>query len=694
MIFDCRLPIADFRQRRTARRCSCPPFALCLLPFAFCLSSAPGGEWKVPREYRRAVTGGGQADSVAFAFCDGGHLASGSPLVADERDAVLPFRVLSARRGGESWIAYNASKAKGAVHVYYGGKTEGPPLTTIPAGNWEPKLSLLLYTMPCPGGALESHRPIQTALRSGNFHGVGFVESIFHGVNPFGPDGLFASYYVGYLNIAKPGRYRIYTASGEASFVFLDGKPLCEWPGHHDAGHGRQGQHGADTQLNKGEYKIEYYHAKTQGETCMMLGWTPPGEEGWKVIPASAWLHTPVARAGAPERRGGAPLAAFDWQQEDQLLHDRHQFTRVTFHTRCRNVPDKAKVVWDYGDGSTATGEGREHVYVGDGPFTAVARIVGPDGKALDAYGAAIAPVPALKNFTILDKDAVSRYAAIAVATDCSKLAASAMDALWELVETEEDAEHIQAFVDTYANRFGVKGAVGWHAGDRLALAVSVKDPERALKVYAALVPEAPSKLAAARVQMERIELVLHKLKKPDAALELARAIIRSRSGLEERIAAVKIGDVYRAQGDFAKAEGAYRDAQKITYAETDRRAIAVRQGGYLETVWSHIENGALRAAREGLVMWEIEYPSGKLSGDLILMTARYFDRLGEPDRALAELEALVKLNPLTPYLPDATLLMARAHRKLGHAAKARELIEKVMTEFPKSRAAQQAIRE
>ncbi len=449
------------------------------------------------------------------------------------------------------------------------------------------------------------------------------------------------------------------------------------------------------------------------------VGWTPPGEEGWKVIPDSAWHHTPTARAEAPERRANAPLAAFTWEQESQLLLDRkseirnpksemkspkeppkaepadiEQFTHVTFHTRCRNVPEKARIVWDYGDDSAGVGEGKEHVYVGDGPFTAVARIVGEDGKPLDAYAALVTPVPALKNFTILDKDAVRRYVDIIAATDAAKLSERTMNALWELVETEEDVERIKPFTDAFANHIGVKSPAGWHAADRLALAVSVKDPQRALKIYAELVPQAPTKLDAARVQMERIELVLHKLKKPEAALELAKAIIRGRSGLEERVAATKIGDVYRAQGDFAKAEEAYRDAQRITYAEMDRRVIAVRQGGHLETVWSHIENGALRAAREGLVAWEIEHPIGKLSGDLILMTAKYFDRLGEPDRALAELEALVRLNPLTPYLPDATLLMARAHRKLGNAAKARELVEKVMTEFPKSRAAQQAVKE
>ena len=58
------------------------------------------------------------------------------------------------------------------------------------------------------------------------------------------------------------------------------------------------------------------------------------------------------------------------------------------------------------------------------------------------------------------------------------------------------------------------------------------------------------------------------------------------------------------------------------------------------------------------------------------------------------QLQALIHLNPLTPYLPDVELLMARAYRKLGEHAKARELFDKVMREYPKSRAAQQAHRE
>jgi len=675
----CRLPAAD-----------CRPFLALLLLAA----AARAGEWKVPREYRRALVGGGDADTVVFSFCDGGHLQVGASdvTVADEQGRAVPSRVLWTRRGGDTWVAYNASRAKDPLHVYYGGRGGGGSGGGS-AGGWQPKLSLLLFTMPLPSGALQSHRPIATAARSARAYGMGFVENIWHGFNPFGPDDHFASYYVGYLDIQKPGHYKFFTASDEASFVFLDGKPLCSWPGRHEAQGGRHGQHGDGVTLNKGQYKLEYYHAEVDGEQCMMLGWTPPGEQGWKVVPPSAFVHTPHARAGDPERRGGAPLAFLHWEQDDQLLLEEFQFTRVSFANRCRNVPPGAKLVWDFGDGVQHEGGEKEHIYVGDGPFTCVLRIVGEDGKALDAYAASIRIVAALKNYTILDENAVRNYVDTIVSTDCSKLPESAMDALWELVETQEDMTLIKPFVETYVRRFGAKGKA-WHAADRLALAYSVKEPAKAIKLYGLLAAGAPTNLDAARAQMERIELILHKLKDPERALAVAQAVRATRSGPEDRIAAVKIGDIHRAKGEFEEAEKAYRDAQRITYAQMDRRVIAVRQGGYLETAAAHIEHGHLRAAREALVLWEMEHPIGKLSGDLILMTAKYFDKLGEPERALAELQAITQLNPLTPYLPEVELLMARAYRNLGDYTKARQLFDKVLREYPNSRAAEQARRE
>ena len=648
--------------------------------------------WLAPREYRRPLSAVPNAHTVVVKFNDGAHLTSSGVLVVDSRGNVLPSAVLFSRRGEVTWVAFNGAAAKGQVALYYGPSVQlpGAQLRRVPAGGWQPRLSLFLFTMPAPPGALQSHKPIAAAFRERRFFGLGPVDKVFHGFNPFGPDDNYASYYLGYLVIRKSGKYRIFTSSDEASFVFLDDRPLCSWPGSHQAHAGRRGKFGADVHLTRGEHKLEYYHVETTGEQCAALGWTPPGEKGYRIVPASAFLHVPVARAGAPERFGGRPLAAFQWSQDDQVLHENYQFTRISFASQCRNLPKGAKFVWDFGDRLSARVPEPEHVYLGAGPFPCTLKVLDEKGKLLDHFSAVIRPDEAIKNFTINDRHIVHRYVQAICKTDCSRLPPSTLDALWELVETEEDPALVLPFAETYVERLGLKGK-GWHAGDYLALAYSVKNPEAAVKLYTRLAASAPTKLDAARAQLERIEIILHKLDNPELAMKVARAVRASRGGLEARVAAVKIGDIHRAQGDFEKAEKAYRQAQDITYAKMDPRVIAVRQGGYLETVNSFLEHGYLRAAREALVMWEIEHPIGKLSGDLILMTARYFDKLGEPRRALAELETLTKLNPLTPYLPEVELLKARAYRKMGNEAKARELYQKVMDEYPRSRAARVA---
>jgi TolA-binding protein len=241
--------------------------------------------------------------------------------------------------------------------------------------------------------------------------------------------------------------------------------------------------------------------------------------------------------------------------------------------------------------------------------------------------------------------------------------------------------------------QFGLKG-VGWEAGDRLALALTVKDPTRAEALYARLASGAPTSLDAARCRVERIELVLHRLKDPGRAMAMAKSLRSQGTGMEPRLGVVKMGDVHRARGEFKEAEALYRAAAKVAYGATDRRLVAMRQGGYIETADTYIRDGFLRAARELLIKWEARYPDGKLGGDLVLMTAKYFEKLGDPQRALDELTTFAKINPLSPYLPEVELRMARAHARLGNRAEASRLYDKVISEYPRSREADQARRE
>jgi len=567
---------------------------------------AQAGAWHADREYRRRVTGGSNADTVCFQFPSGGHVSSDGRDVAlvDDGGRPVPMRVLFTRKGQDTMVAYRGRKAPGGLWVYYGpGKGAAPRAAS---GGWDPKPSLLLITMPLPSGAFRSWKPIASAARSDRIHGMGFVDQVWSGVNPWGPDDHFATAFIGYLDIKRGGKYRIFTASDEASYVILNGKELVSWPGKHTVDQGRRAQHGVDLTLPRGLHKIEYYHAEEEGIQFMALGWSRPGapkDKQFEPIPKGAFVHTPTARAGAPQRRDGRPLAATAWQQSDQLLHGPHQFTRVAFSNECRSVPAGGKVHWDYGDGITHTGTADDHIYVGFGPFPVTVTVTDKDGKPLGRYQVLIRITEMLKNFTILDERIVKQYVDTIVRQDCAEVPRQAMDGYWQLVETSEDVEQVKDFILTYVRRFGVEKSM-WEAADRLALYYSIEEPKRAVGLYAKLAKEAPTPLDAARARAEQIELILYKLKDPEAAMRVAQSVRVSGSGMERRVAAIKIGDVLRAQGDFGRAEAQYRRAQAIAYSQMDRRVVAVRQGGFLETAHAHIQHGHLRAAREALVLW------------------------------------------------------------------------------------------
>ena len=648
-------------------------------------SLASAEKWQAPQEYRRLIKGHKGWDTVAFRFRGGGHARSDAVSVVDADGRPVPSIVLLSVKGDDTWVAYQGRAAKAPVHVYYGGEKKAPS-----GGKWQPKLSLVMRTMPLPGGALNSYSSISIADRKRQFFGLGFVPNIWHGANPYGPDDSYATVYSGYLDIKKPGKYHLATISDEASYVVLNGTDVVSWPGRHSVEGSRHGEHGKQVELTKGLHKIEYYHAEVDGPQFMALAWKRPGQKQFEPVPQEAFLHTQVLVTEAPERRNGAPLAAFGWQEVDQFHHEEYQFTRVRFTNQVKALPKAAKVVMDYGDGHVTDTVGGDHVYLSTGPFKCSLKLLGARGKVLDQFRTEIRIQPPSGNLTIRHTRQLREYLRTIGTYDLARRPQKTIEAYWTLAQPAEDPGLIRPITEAYVNLHGYKGK-NWDAADRLAQALSLKEGQQADELYAKLFTCAPGEKDAARVFMERIDVIVQKLRDYDRALELIAEKKKSRNSLIARAAASKEGDVYRARGDFERAGNLYRAAQQEAYKGADPRTIAVREGGYLETVASHLEKGYLRAARETLLIWEAEHPTGKVRGDLTLMLARYFQGIGDHNRALNELFMMTKLNPLTPYLPEIELRMARSYAALGKKTKAEELRDKVIREYPLSRAAKEA---
>ncbi len=110
-----------------------------------------------------------------------------------------------------------------------------------------------------------------------------------------------------------------------------------------------------------------------------------------------------------------------------------------------------------------------------------------------------------------------------------------------------------------------------------------------------------------------------------------------------------------------------------------DWKVGALRDVSNSENVVKLIDGGFLLEARQALRAWEREYPLSKVSGDLLLVDARYHMKLGDWQRAQVMLEAYCGVVDASSFLPDAArMLVECARQPKAPRAGARAALEKV----------------
>lgn len=118
-------------------------------------------------------------------------------------------------------------------------------------------------------------------------------------------------------------------------------------------------------------------------------------------------------------------------------------------------------------------------------------------------------------------------------------------------------------------------------------------------------------------------------------------------------------------------------EAEVLPFRGSNWKIGALRDVSNSENVRLLIEGGYLIEAREALRAWEREFPLSKISGDLLLMDARYRMAVGDWKRAKAMLEAYCKLVDASSFLPDALRqLMTCVEELKTSRSEVRELFE------------------
>ncbi len=195
------------------------------------------------------------------------------------------------------------------------------------------------------------------------FQGAAFEEKVFCGFNAFGNNNDTLNSYEGRIQIGKTGNYRFYSASTDASFLLIDGRPAVSWPGRHDPWKGANNEIFGDMQLQQGLHSFKYLHANKGDWLCAVAGYLLPDEKKNGVIPKEAF--TPVFKAviGQMEDRDGKPVPEFSWNNRLMVFFDAHCMHDVEFEASVPPGLKPKKITWDFGDGTSGEGAKTSHIY-------------------------------------------------------------------------------------------------------------------------------------------------------------------------------------------------------------------------------------------------------------------------------------------------------------------------------------------
>ncbi len=239
------------------------------------------------------------------------------------------------------------------------------------------------------------------------------------------------------------------------------------------------------------------------------------------------------------------------------------------------------------------------------------------------------------------------------------------------------------------------------------------RDPAEALKVIDKLQNSFAEGAQRDMVLIRKAEIYMYYLNDRDSAAR-GLAAFANRKGEIAEWARIRQADLAFLAGDLNKATELYADVQKrarsqrshldrlvtqelldkkpattpvpgantdeaTTPRDSDWRSGALRDVSNSENVATLIEGGFALEAKQALREWEREFPLSKISGDLLLMQAKYDMKVGDWKRARVMLEAYCREIDASSFLPEAARMLVTCVDEMKSPHKeVSDVIEKV----------------
>ena len=604
-------------------------------------------------------------------------------IATDAKGVQIPLARISRMEGHEALLLAPVVPKDADIYVYYGGKRVRREM------KWNPAISLLLETRRLPAGAkMESWADLDSAWKaSRESDGAGFVGSVAHGENPFGEGVNFASRYTGFLKTDDKS-LQLYTISSDASFVAVNDKPVFGWPGKHTARANQKEVHTADVANPKGMLKVEYLHAKdAAGIPTMLLGWVKGGK--FETIPATAWVHPGRTEITKTEHVAGWPIPQVDAVVSSYIGYE----GQWLFETKCALKTKPAagwKTRWEWSDGAVFDGETCQRVLVGPAPARVIVRITdgqkqGTGAKQIEFNGtfraASIQQGNDLANYlALIDREEPARLAPVTIAGHLALVSEFGTDQL------------LGRYGAAWVTKNPGQSDPMWLAGQTARIrGLAQTNPKAAIAELRKFDIQTRKKFP--QFSILEMDILVFGMKSPEAIQAAQRISFDQPNSENQRLAKIRVGDLYRLLGRVKDARLQYESVQKTIADDTGGKKLPAMDRAYSITISGLIDQDQRKAAEAKLVEWESEHPMAKYDSDFLLLRGRVLMMFGRWNEALQEIESFRAMNPDNPFQIPADFYRARALAELGQKDEAKKIWSEIATNYPKHELAAESAR-
>ena len=644
-----------------------------------------GRQWRVRRSIRLDFTPRSDREVCVLDCFSHGEIDRDHPglIVISQRQPV-PFRILQQGPGDALRIAFQTKTGATRYEIYYGGTNRSPP------PKWTSRNGLLLETRHYHDGDLFRLENVRAQFDRSEPLDTNYVPNVFLGRLSFAdPTTPVLTRFTGFLHIRKPGRYRLYTSSRDASWILIDGKQVVAWPGIH--GPTSRGRYFGDVQLSSGSHRFEYHHAATGDGITAVAGWKPPGAKKPTPIPPEAFgIVRRVTTERLEVRSGGSrPDFSVVSLAEAPLGKGRPPLVKVRFVTH----PARTTLRWDFGDGVISTSANPEHVFLQPGLYTVrcsrsgsrkgtVCRVpIAPPWNRLGEKGTQADITDWLPALRIYQPDRMS-------AVDLEQLVA----VYRELGDPKT------------AVKIGIKGIEAGRTGSppldpqgAAVLAESLAEllddaldqPAEAIRICELVLAKKPQGESALRLYLAAARAALSTGRTADCRRYLANAAPlenkSTRNPTHRRFASLR-GDLERRRHKAQQARAAYKRAAAWSSSrEWDPRQRIAKTGVYAHDIEEALRSGNIAKAGTLLRQWEQNIPSCKLDGYYAVLRSRY-ELARKHDRAVVQqTEDLLGIAADSPYADRLLLVLAEAQARLGQVPLSQAALRRLIHDYPGS---------